>query len=96
MTIKQKFINVFSLNSVKVSEPVLEYLSRDPTISITLVSALKNEADLIHNCDTSLACTFKIPKKELNSNFYLKASHKKLTPHSIQAFVYSNNLQSPC
>lgn len=28
-----------------VSEAVVEYLSRDPTISLTLVSALKNEAD---------------------------------------------------
>ena len=28
-----------------VSEPVVEYLSRDPSLSITVVSALKNEAD---------------------------------------------------
>jgi alpha-aminoadipic semialdehyde synthase len=37
--------NVLILGAGYVSEPVLEYLTRDPTISITLVSALKNEAD---------------------------------------------------
>ena len=37
--------NVLILGAGYVAEPVVEYLSRDSSISITLVSALKNEAD---------------------------------------------------
>lgn len=32
-----------------VSEPVVEYLTRDPSLSLTVVSALKNEADKLAN-----------------------------------------------
>lgn len=39
--------NVLILGAGYVSEPVVEYLSRDPSISITLASALKNQADLL-------------------------------------------------
>lgn len=41
--------NVLILGAGYVSEPVVEYLSRDPSLAITIVSALKNEADKLAN-----------------------------------------------
>ena len=40
---------VLVLGAGYVSEPVVEYLSRDSSISMTIVSALKNEADKLSN-----------------------------------------------
>lgn len=41
--------NVLILGAGYVSEPVIEYLTRDPTISVTLVSSIKSEADKLAN-----------------------------------------------
>lgn len=40
---------VLILGAGYVSEPVVEYLSRDSSLSLTIVSALKNEADKLAN-----------------------------------------------
>lgn len=40
---------VLILGAGYVSEPVVEYLSRDSSLSLTVVSALKNEADKLAN-----------------------------------------------